>query len=71
MNYVNYGAMWCDVECCNFRHGVIEMQNVRCGMECVVLVCGMLHNAKCDVKCGGEECGICNVLCDCGVICGK
>ena len=74
--------MGCNVECCNFRHGVIEMQNVRCGiwcgMECVVLVCGMLHNAKlrCDVKCGGEECGgeecgICNVLCDCGVICGK
>ena len=20
--------MWCDVECCNFRHGAIEMQNV-------------------------------------------
>ena len=42
---VNYGA---SVECCNFRHGAIEMpQNVRCGIwHCVeysVLVCGMLH----------------------------
>ena len=71
---VNYGAMWnvvwcvcemgCNVECCNFRHGVIEMQNVWCGIwlgvECGVLVYGMLHNARCgklqcDVKCGGVE----------------
>ena len=87
--YVNYGAMWnvvwcqCmwNVECCNFRHGVIEMQNVWSGtwrgVECGVRVCGMLHNAKCKVTmwcemwcCGiDEECGICNVLCD--VRCGK
>ena len=45
-------------------------------MECGVLVCGMLHNAKCgklrcDVvvwNCGDEECGICKVLCDCCVM---
>ena len=45
-----------------------------CGVEYDVLVCGMLHNARCgkscDVmwnvwNCGDEECGICNVLCDC------
>ena len=56
------------VECCNFKHGAmwnaIEMQNVRRGIwrgvDCGVLVCGMLHNARCvklqrDVKCGGVE----------------
>ena len=53
-------------------------------MECGVLVCGMLHNAmymecclsgklRCDVNvevwnCGGDECGICNALCDCCVM---
>ena len=56
--------MWCDVKCCNFRHGATEMQNVRCGIwcgvECGVLACGMLHNARCgklryDVECGGVE----------------
>ena len=49
------------------RHGVmwnaIEMQNV----EYDVQVCGMLYNEscgklQCDVKCGDEEFGICNVL---------
>ena len=69
-------------ECCHFRHGVIKMQNVRCGIwrgvECGVLVCEMLHNARCgklryDVNvvvwnCGDEECGTCNVLCVCCVM---
>ena len=59
--YVKCGA---DGECWNFRHVATEMQNVRCGtwrgVECGVLVCGMLHNARfgksrCDVKCGGVE----------------
>ena len=76
--------MWCDVECCNFRHGVmwnaIEMQNVRCGIWRVV-ECGVL-DVECyrmqDVEsymmrnvvwnCGDEGCGIFNVLCDCCVI---
>ena len=44
-----------------------------CGMDCGVLVWGVLHIARCGklrcgVKCGGEECGICNVLCDCCVV---
>ena len=43
-------CVWCDVECRNFRHGVLKMQNVWCGIwcgvECIVLVRGMLHNAK-------------------------
>ena len=36
---MNYGgcAMWCDVECCHFRHGVmwnvIEMPQNRCDVE--------------------------------------
>ena len=70
-------CVWCDVECRNFRHGVIKMQNVWCGIwrgvECIVPVCGMLHNAKnvesYDVmwnvvvwNCGDEECGIGNVV---------
>ena len=52
-------------------------------MECGVLLCGMLHNAmyvECCISgklrhvnvvvwnCGGEECGICNALCDCCVM---
>ena len=70
---VNYGAMWnvvwcvgemwCDVECCNFRHGATEMQNMRCGIwrgvEYGVLVCGMLLNCKMrkvTMWCGDEEC---------------
>ena len=51
-------------------------------MECGVLLCGMLHSAmyvECCISgklrhvivvvwnCGGEECGICNALCDCCV----
>ena len=71
--------MWCNVECCNFRHGVmwytIEILNVCCGIwhsaECGILVCRMLHNARCDVEvwnCGDEECGICKVLWDCCVM---
>ena len=49
-------------------------------MECGVLVRGMLHNARCGKlqcdlnvvvwNCGDEECGICNVLCDCCVTSG-
>ena len=43
--------MWYTVECCNFCQGVIEMQNVLRGLcrdvECGVLVCEMLPNAKC------------------------
>jgi len=42
-------------------------------VECGVLVCGMLDNARCgklrhDVKCGDEECGMCNALHDCCVM---
>ena len=36
-----------------------------CDVEYDVLVCGMLHNARCGNvvwNCGEEECGICNVL---------
>ena len=47
----SYGAireMWCDMECCNFRHGAmwnaIEMRNVGCGkwrgVACGVMACG-------------------------------
>ena len=43
---------WCDVEC--------EMPQNQCDVECGVLACGMLRNARCeklrcDVKCGGVE----------------
>ena len=52
---MNYCEMWCNVECCNFRHGamwnVIEMRNVRRGIwrgvDCGVLACVILHNARC------------------------
>ena len=38
--------------------------------------CGMSDNARCgklrhDVKCGDEECGMCNALYDCDVRCEK
>ena len=57
--------MWCDVECCNFRHGVMwnatEMQNVRCGIWRVV-DCGVL-----DVECyrmqDVENDAMCYVIC--------
>ena len=36
--------MWCNVECCNFRHGVMwNAIEMRRGVDCGVLVCGMLH----------------------------
>ena len=65
-----------DVECCNFRHGVMwnvtEMQNVRCGIWRGVECCTMQDAESCDVMRNAvvwncdEECGICNVLCrDC------
>ena len=25
--------MWCDVECCNFRHGVMWNANTQCDIE--------------------------------------
>ena len=46
------------------RCGMLQFQTwwdvVWYGVECGVLVCGMLHNARCgklqcDVKCGGVE----------------
>ena len=62
----------CDVEC-DRNAKLMRFGIWRGGVECGVLVCGMLHNTRCgksrDVKCGGEECGTCGiVLCDC---CGK
>ena len=69
---MNYGAMWnvaiLVMVCCGMR-----LKCKMCGVDCGVLACGMLHNARCgklrrDVKCGGEECGIFNVLCDCCVM---
>ena len=65
--------LWCDVkcvcgvECCSFRHGVMwnvtEMQNVWYGIwrgvEYSVLVCGMLHNARC----GNLRCQWCEMWC--------
>ena len=73
--------MWCDV-------GVCEMSVVRCGMlqfqtwcgiwrgvESVVLVCRMLHNARCgklrgDVKRGGVEMRWCRIVVMKNVACG-
>ena len=59
--------MWCDVDCCNFRRGVmwnaIEMQNVT--VMCNMVWCGMLHNASCGkVRDVGMWCGIV-MCCDC------
>ena len=65
--------LWCDVKCvrcgplqfqtCCAMWNAIELQNVWCGIwrgvDCVVVLCEMLHNARCgklrDVKCGGVE----------------
>ena len=85
VEWFDVNAAWCQCvwnvvrcECCQFKHGVIEMQNVWCGTWRGVLVCGMLHNTRCgklrcDVNvvvwnCGDEECGIYSVLCDCCVM---
>ena len=68
--------MWCDVECCNFRHGVMwnvtEMQNVWCGMSwCGMLCPGMWNVLQCKMwKVIWCEmwCGI--VMCEmwCGIV---
>ena len=49
--YVKCGAMW-NVSC-NFRHGL---------MLNVIEMCDVGYEMRCGID---EECGICNVLCDC------
>ena len=77
--------MWCDVECCNFRHGVMWNANTQCDIEYGVVWTVVSWYVECyimqDVEsydvmwnavvwnCGDEERGTCNVLCD--VRCGK
>ena len=57
--YVKSGAMW-NVAISDMVRLKCVMWNIWYGVECGVLVCGMLHNARCgklqcDVNCGGVE----------------
>ena len=50
--------MWCDVKCCNFRHGATEMQNVRCGIWCGVELNVVSWYVKCCIMQDVESCNM-------------